>query len=136
MTQNKTRKWIDVIGDIVRLYNETNHSSIKMAPNAVNHETAGTVWQSLYVDEIFRKLTQANSLSQGQLVRIMLNKDQNRKKAEKTFSPEVFYVATVNPTDPVTYNLRDTNGDSITGSFYTQELLPVERNRRLALPAC
>ena len=59
----------------------------------------------------------------GDKVRISKYK---RKIFDKGFTPnwteEVFFINEILPTKPVTYKIRDYNGEVIEGSFYEQEL--------------
>ena len=48
---NSTNVYIDVLPDLVKEYNNTGHSSIKMTPvNAGKTENELTVWRNLYLD--------------------------------------------------------------------------------------
>ena len=48
MTENNTKKWIDVLQDIVQNYNSTFHRSIGMAPSNVTFENRNEVFKKLY----------------------------------------------------------------------------------------
>ena len=44
-----TRKWIDVLDDLVKNYNNTKHSSIMMKPvDVINKANEGRVWKTLF----------------------------------------------------------------------------------------
>ena len=47
-THSKNYSWIDVISDITNTYNNTKHSTLKMAPNQVNQTNEDSVWNTLY----------------------------------------------------------------------------------------
>ena len=50
-TANSTRKYIDILDEFVKSYNNTNHSSIKMTPTeASKRENENKVWRNLYGD--------------------------------------------------------------------------------------
>ena len=50
---NNTRKYIGVLGEMVRQYNNTKHSSIKMTPvEASEKKNENKVWLNLYDDRI------------------------------------------------------------------------------------
>src|SRR5688572_2254137 len=52
-TANSTRRYIDVLGEMVSNYNETRHSSIKMTPAKASLKmNEKAVWMNLYSDEI------------------------------------------------------------------------------------
>ena len=47
-TKNQALRYVDVLQDFVRSYNDTYHRSIGMAPSAVNGANQEMVWQRLY----------------------------------------------------------------------------------------
>ena len=47
-TKVQTWRYIDVLPDLVRTYNDTRHRSIGMAPSQVNVRNQEKVWQRLY----------------------------------------------------------------------------------------
>ena len=47
-TKNQTLRYVDVLQDFVRSYNNTYHRSIGMAPSAVNGANQEMVWQRMY----------------------------------------------------------------------------------------
>ena len=48
-TQNETRRWIDIIQQLVNGYNNTNHSTIKMSPiDASDKQNTEVVWWNTY----------------------------------------------------------------------------------------
>lgn len=48
MTENKTKRWLDVLDQLVSIYNSTYHESIGMSPNEVNLENTSKIRQRLY----------------------------------------------------------------------------------------
>ena len=55
---------------------------------------------------------------------VELYSTENEEKSDKGYTPnwteEVFTVSEVHYTDPITYKLKDLNGEEIKGSFYEQ----------------
>lgn len=47
-THSQSYRYIDVLPEIVKAYNDTYHSTIKMAPSAVNRENELSLWRILY----------------------------------------------------------------------------------------
>ncbi|XP_046737559.1 uncharacterized protein LOC124406250 [Diprion similis] len=96
-------KWLDILSDIVSAYNNTKHRTIRMKPSDV---------------------TVANE----RLVLLRISKFKN--VFEKGYTPnwttEIFTISQVENTNPVTYKLKDYQGQPIAGGFYEQELLKVE----------
>lgn len=93
-----------------------------MTPSeASKQENESHVYANLYSDLISKQYPPKFSV--GDKVRISKYK---RKVFDKGFTPnwseEIFVVERVVNTNPITYKLADTQGESITGSFYQQEL--------------
>ena len=133
----KTRMWkqftvqgntqyLDMLPKLVKQYNNTKHSSIKMKPiEASKRENEGTVYFNLYGDMETLKHIKAE-FKIGDMVRISKYK---RKVFDKGYTPnwseEVF---TVQYTNPITYKLKDLRGEDIQGSFYELELLEAKQD--------
>ena len=118
---NSTRKYIDVLGDMVKNYNETIHSSTKMTPvEASKKENENQVWLNLY--SFPRPPAKKPKFSVGDKVRISKKKTTFEKGYTPRWTEEVFAIDKVQYTDPPTYKLKDLNDEEITGSFYEPEL--------------
>jgi hypothetical protein len=59
----------------------------------------------------------------GDIVRIEAYKDKFTKGRKLNWTKELFVVDKVLRTNPITYNIKDLNGEEIIGSFYNQQLL-------------
>ena len=107
-------------------YNNTKHSSIKMTPvEAPKKKNEGIVYFNLYGD--MEPLSKPK-FKVGDKVRI--SKYQG-KVFDKGYTPnwtEVFTVDKIQYTNPITYKLKDLNGEEIQGSFYTEELLKAKQD--------
>ena len=119
---NNTVYW-DKLDKLVNDYNNTRHSSIKMTPvEASKNKNKKIVWSNLYGESIYLKPGKSK-FAIGDRVRISKYK---RKVFDKGYTPnwteEIFVIDKVLPTKPVTYNIVDTMGEPIKGSFYEQEL--------------
>ena len=114
---NSTRKYIDVIDDMVSNYNNTRHGSIKMTPTKASMKVnEKAVWLNLYgginPDPIKPKF------SVGDKVRISKKKKTFEKGYTPRWTEEVFTVSRVQYTDPPTYKIIDYNGEEMQGTFY------------------
>jgi len=121
-TANSTRKYIDILDEFVNRYNNTVHSSIKMTPTeASKRQNENQVWRNLYGDYSppERKMPK---FSIDDNVRITKKKGIFDKGYTPNWTEEIFTVSEVRYTDPITYKLKDLNGEEIKGSFYEQEL--------------
>ena len=117
---NNTRKYIDVLDEMVKNYNETVHSSIKMTPiEASKEKNENKTWLNLYS---IPKEGKEPKYSVGNKVRITKKKTTFEKGYTPRWTEEVFTIDEVLRTDPPTYKIRDYNDERIQGSFYEPEL--------------
>lgn len=113
MTHTETSRYVDVLDDVVTGINNSFHRGIGMKPIEV---TANIFKEHLIIS---RKKPQ---FEPGDFVRISTKRGTFQKGYTAGFSEELFCVASVSTANPVTYKLRDYNGEKIGGIFYTEEL--------------
>ena len=116
-------QYLDMLPKLVKEYNKTKHSSIKMTPTeASKKKNEGTVYFNLYGD--MKPLSAKPKFKVGDKVRIIKYKC---KVFDKGYTPnwteEVFIVDMIQYSNPITYKLKDLNNEEIQGSFYEPELL-------------
>lgn len=117
---NNTYKYIDVVDDLVKVYNETRHSSIGMTPTqASKPSNADKVRIKLYPD---LPPSDKPKFAVGDRVRIPRKKGTFEKGYTSRWTEEVFTINEVLYTNPTTYKIVDSAGEEIQGSFYEQEL--------------
>ena len=120
---NSTWRYIDVLDEMVRQYNNTQHSSIKMTPAAASDKNnEGRVFMNLYDLRSRRMRYGSPKFSVGDKVRIAKKKTTFEKGYTPRWTEEIFSVSSVQYTDPFTYKISDMNGEQIHGTFYEQEL--------------
>ena len=102
------------LDDIVKTYNNTHHSSIKLKPKDVT----GSVFAE-YSEESNKKDPKSKI---GDNVRISKYKNIFAQGYTPNWSEEIFVVKKVQNTVPWTYLNNDLNGEKIVGSFYGKEL--------------
>ena len=124
-TYANTRRYIDVLPDIVYSYNNTHHRSIGMKPSEVNSENETDVSHRLYPPKTTRKPRW--KLQLGDKVRISMRSHPFEKGYEGKWSEELFVVSVRHPTEPITYSIRDLAGEDIKGKFYEPELQKVSK---------
>lgn len=130
---NKKNRYIDVLQDLVKTYNNTWHSTIKYAPADVSQDNLHHVLQNLYGDLWKKDAVPLNSsrridqkFNVGDQVRISLNKDLFGKGYTGFWTTEVFTIETVKHNHPHTqYVLKTAEGEILKGLFYNHELQPV-----------
>ena len=114
MTTVSKNVYYDVLDDIVKKYNNTRHSTIKMKPIDVKDNT--------YINTD-KKINNKDPKSKvGDRVRISKYKNVFAKGYLPNWSEEVFVVNKIKNTVPWTYETNDLNGEKIIGSFYEKEL--------------
>ena len=94
---------MNVLPNLVKEYNNTRHSSIKMTPTkASKKENELTVWRNLYPEHL--EIQDINpKFSVGDRVRISKKKKTFEKGYTTRWKEEIFTVAKVKRTSPVTY---------------------------------
>ena len=119
--ENSTRKWINILDDIVQGMNYRIHSTTNMKPVDVNYENAEELRSNLYEDTPHKRKPRYNV---GDLVRISQRK-RIFKKTQNTYTHEIFQVIEVLPKHtPIVYRLQDLKGENILGYFYEPNLVP------------
>ena len=120
---NNNTIYIDKIGELLKNYNSSWHRSVKMSPFAASDiKNSNQVFANLYSDEIYKQVKEPK-FRIGDKVRISKYK---RKLFDKGFTPnwteEIFVIDGILHTKPITYRVVDLQGETVTGSFYEQEL--------------
>ena len=120
--------YLDMLPKILKQYNNTKHSSIKMTPTeASEKKNEGTVYFNLYGDMETSK--EKPKFKIGDKVRISKYK---RNVFDKGYTPnwteEVFTVDKIQYTYPITYRIKDLRGEDIQGSLYEPELLKAKQD--------
>src|SRR2546425_13256414 len=125
LTHTSSGRYIDVLPQLVSSYNNTYHRSIKMAPSEVTAQNEAVVRRRLYP---YAALPPKWRCKVGQSVRIKQSKRVFKKGYEPSWTEEVFTIASLYPSDPPTYILKDLTGEEIKGKFYEQEIQPVKHS--------
>jgi hypothetical protein len=123
--------WKDFLPQILHFYNnEKIHRSIKMTPfEASKPENREKVYNNLYYKKYQKMANTAPTKPKfkiGDIVRISRVKDTFEKGFIDNWSKETFLISKVLNTFPITYNIKEMDGEPINGSYYEQELLKTE----------
>ena len=110
MTTNGENVYFNDLDDIVKKYNNTVHSSIKMKPKDVTDDS--------FVEYSEETNEKSPKFKVGDNVRVSEYKNIFAKVYTRNWSEEVFVVNKVQNTVPWTYMINDLNGEEIKGSFY------------------
>lgn len=127
MIHNNSLRYIDVLQDIAKSYNNTIHSSLGRPPVEVNKTNEGEVRYKQYL--LRRKKThkqQTFKLNLGDKVRMFLAPEKFDREYGQKWTGEVFLISErrMRRGIPI-YKVKDWNGDPIEGTFYQQELQKV-----------
>ena len=126
-TNNNTYTYMDVLPELVKDYNNTVHSSIKMTPiEASKKKNELTVWRNLYPDR-FKINNLTPKFSVGDEVRITKKKKVFEKGYTTRWREEIFTIKEIQNTNPITYKLKDLKDEEIKGTFYEPELQKTEQ---------
>ena len=119
-TVTNTTKYYDVLDKIVNEYNNTYHNTIRMTPvEGSKKENESDIRERVFTEE---KCTNKAKYKIGDRVRITKYKKTFEKGYSAGWTTEIFVIDNVLNTNPVTYVIRDLNGEIIKGSFYENEL--------------
>ncbi|XP_050524474.1 uncharacterized protein LOC126909212 [Daktulosphaira vitifoliae] len=115
-TARGSRKWINILDLLMEKYNNSKHRTIGMTPIQADKNP-------LSVKFNHRKVLKSKAKFRiGQKVRISIYKTLFIKGYIANWSSEIFTIAKVNNTLPVTYMLEDYTGAPIKGCFYEHEI--------------
>ena len=114
MTAIGKNVYFNVLDDIVKDYNNSFHSSIKMKPKDVKNDSSIE-----YSEETNDK---DPKFKIGDHVRISKYKNIFSKGYTPNWSEEIFVINKVKNTAPWTYLMNDLNGEEIKGNFYEKQL--------------
>ena len=123
--QNETKVWLPVLQAVVENYNNSFHSSIKMAPNEVNSKNRSIVYERLYPnikDHVKPKL------SIGDKVRILEEKGLFTKGYKRNWSREIYKISKCYSQGEVEfYRVETLNGHILPQKRYLYQLNPVSK---------
>jgi len=119
LTHHNSYRYIDVLDDLVKAYNNSRHRTIKMAPVEVNDENVLEVWYNM---QPRRAKKVKPKFKVGDTVRITKEKRFFQKGYETKWSEELFTINRVISHARPVYELADLRGEVLDGYFYEPEL--------------
>ena len=114
MTSISKNVYIDKLDDIVKKYNNTYHTSIKIKPVDVKDNT--------YIDLKKKVIDKNYNFKVGDHVRNSRYKNVFTKGYMPNWSEETFVISKIKNIVPWTYVLNDLTGEEIIGTFHENEL--------------
>ena len=121
-THANTLRYLDVLPDLVKSYNDTIHSAIKTSPSQVTVHNEKEIRRALYKPRVSAKA----KFQIGDKVRISEAKVKFKKGYLPGWTRELFKVKGVVSTDPITYSIVDYADEPVKGKFYAEELQKVK----------
>jgi hypothetical protein len=115
-----TQKWIDLLDDVVKTINNTPHSRMKFIPNNVNKSNENEIFEKFYATP--RKFAEKIKFKIGDKVRVSDIPHHFRRAFKPYFTPQVFTVNEINRKEPPMFRLKDSRGDVVKKSYYTEQL--------------
>ena len=120
-TAENTRKWIDMLDDLLSKYNNSYHSTIRMRPiDASKLEHESEVWENLFRDDEQAKTSKKFKI--GDTVRLSRIKGIFEHGFLPNWTEQIYKIHEINKSTPITYILKDLKDEVIEGGFYKEEL--------------
>jgi hypothetical protein len=116
-TETNSNKYLDILPKLISDYNNTIHATIKMTP--VDGSKPENESKITYLSNTAREKPKFKI---GDRVRIYKYKTLFSKGYETNWTKEIFVISEIKNTSPITYKIKDLDGEDIVGSFYKQEL--------------
>jgi len=131
MTHMKTKRYVNILREIVRSYNTAVHSRLKKRPIDINSTNEDEIKEILYsYANDSNPLLKKSKYKLGDMVRIVKKmKTFDKTSLEKSTSDEVYIIKSINRRHPprILYKLVDIEGEYIRGLFYPEELVLVAK---------
>lgn len=120
---HKTQRWLEAVPKIVDGLNKTVSQATGLRPCDIDFSNEDKVLEDVYgsLKKDVDKKSRPQDFRVGDKVRIASYKNPFEKSYLPNYTREVFEIARVADTDPVTYELKDEKGEEITGKFYAHE---------------
>lgn len=128
-------RYLDILDDILRGYNNRVNANTGVAPNEVDNlspEKREDIFLRLH-DNSLHFTKPSVSLRVGDAVRMVKSRWAFQRGYTPNWTREIFYVSEVLLTSPTTYRVVDYNKENIAGTFYKQELQKVKEPEEYAI---
>ena len=126
-TNHNTKKYINVLPNLVYAYNNSKHRIIGMAPSQVNEKNERQLWSKLYSYEFLKSVKYKFNINDT--VRVRKPKGIFEKGYVASWTTYTYTIQERYATNPVTYKLKDSNDEEVDGTFYEDQLQLVPNPR-------
>ena len=125
MTEKQTKRYINVLQDIVHAYNMSPHSLLKLSPYDAelpeNQEKLARFHSKIFLKNL--KAKQKSKFKLNDPVRISEKKTPFSRSYNQQFKDEIFFICKINTERPIPrYYIKDENGEELKGFFYGYQL--------------
>ena len=119
-----TPTWLDILPVIVKDYNNTIHSTTDMTPIDASKQDPEIqkILHDLYYKDREKSKPIKSKFKLNDFVRIDRWKKHFEKGYTQRWSSEIFRISKVLQTNPISYQISDSNNELIKGSFSNNEL--------------
>ena len=120
-TKNNNTIWHNILPNLIKIYNNRYHSTIKMKPIEVNKSNEKYIKENIYT---YNKITKNPKSKINDLVRISLKRRDlfDKPSSNIKWSEELFKIHSINKSNVISYKIKDLNDEIIKGQFYEKEL--------------
>ena len=130
-THTNNYRFLDVLSKFMFSYNNSYHTTIKMKPSDVDSKNQETIWNDVFVpSNPFNHVAISVQLQPGDQVRISKLRGVFEKGYLGNWSDEIYEIASIVKSSPLTYILKDSMGEQLAGSWYESELQKVTINNQ------
>lgn len=115
-----TPRYLDILPDLLAIYNRRIHRSLGIAPISVNKSNERYLWDKQYKNQFPKTVNFTFSI--GDSVKIVRKKKFFEKEWTPSWTKETYFIVFRQNTKPATYKLQDHAGNIIPRIFYAPEL--------------
>ena len=126
-TAKKTNRYMDVLDKLLHSYNHSIHRTIGMKPADVERKHDEAIFALVYGKELAKAYIKDGSIKPNSTVRISRIKRDFEKGYTPNWSTEEFKVKQLQPEyGRELYKLKDSAGEELKGTFYREEIQPIQ----------
>ena len=129
-TAKETRRYTDVLQQIINSYNKTKHRTIGVAPSEVNQNNEQEVWRRMYRHH-YENEKHKSSLKAETSVRLSKAKTIFEKGYLPNWTEEKFKVAKASNKGRTVYKVKDEMDEAIEGQFYPEEIQEIDTSQQV-----
>ena len=128
--KNNNSVWYTILPNLIKIYNNRYHSTIKMKPIEVNKSNEKYIKENIYT---YNKSSKNPKFRINDLVRISLKtrKIFDKPTANIKWSEELFKIHSIKKSNVISYKIKDLNDNIIEGIFYERELQKTKNNSQV-----